>query len=188
MSQTQTETINDTMNEKMKWYMVRCATTKEEKAIQNLRFELEFNKLEKYVEKIVCPKEKQYFMRNDKKVAREKLMFPGYILMKMDLSNAELPRTIKSTNMVVEIMGDTSGPQPLKEHEVSRIFGNIEKSQESQDFFVGENVEIIDGPFKGFNGTIRELTKDKDRVKVDVMVFGSPTPVELKYLQIDKMK
>lgn len=170
--------------QKMKWYMVKCATGKEERAIQNLKFELEFNKLEGYVEEIICPREKQYFMRNEKKISRDKVMFPGYILMKMNIMG-ELPKVIKSTNMVVEIMGNSKGPEALKEHEVERIFGNIEKSNVSTEFFEGETVQIIDGPFKGFKGVISELL-NKEKIKVNVMVFGSPTPIELKYLQIDK--
>ena len=169
----------------MKWYMIKCVTGKEDKAIKNLKFELENNKLDKYVGEIICPREKQYFMRKDKKVSREKVMFPGYFLMKMDLMG-ELPRTIKTTNLVAEIMGNTKGPEAIKEKEVERIFGNVEKSNQTIEFFEGETVRIIDGPFKGFDAVISELNKDKDKVKVNVMVFGSPTPVELRYLQIDK--
>jgi transcriptional antiterminator NusG len=168
-----------------KWYMVRCATGKEEKAIENLKFELKHNNMDKYVKEIVCPKEKQYFMRNKKKIAREKIMFPGYFLINMIMSG-ELPRIIKSTNLVADIMGNDRGAEALKESEVQRIFGNVEKSKEEVEFFVGETVSITDGPFKTFSGKISELNTDKEKVKVDVLVFGVPTPVELSYLQIDK--
>jgi len=178
--------MEKTKVKEMEWYMIKCVTGKEQKAIENLKHELEFNKLDNYVEDMICPKEKQYFMRKEKKISREKVMFPGYFLIKMKLTG-EIPRVIKNTNLVAEIMGNHKGAEPLKKHEVERIFGNIEKSNESMEYFVGENVKIIDGPFKGFNAVIKELNKSKDRIKVEVMVFGSPTPVELKYLQIDKM-
>lgn len=168
------------------WYMVRCATTKEEKAIQKLEVEIEVNNLQKYVDEIVCPKEKKFFMRNNKKVARDKIMFPGYFLMKMKLIG-ELPRVIKRTDLVIEIAGDSGDPTPLREFEVERIFGNVEKSNEVIDFLEGEEVKITSGPFSSFSAIIKSADISKNKVKVEVMVFGQPTPLELSYTEIDKV-
>lgn len=171
--------------EDSKWYMIKCMTNKEVKAIANLRSELEINGLESFVEELIIPKEKQYFMRGDKKVAREKMMFPGFILAKMKMTG-ELPRVIKRTNFIFEIMGNNGTPEALKQSEVDRIFGNEEKSKQEITYFKGEEVLITDGPFKSFEGVIEHINKEKNKVKVSVMIFGNPTPVELSFSQIDK--
>lgn len=168
-----------------KWYMVRVATNKEEKAIKNLKFELDVNNLNRFVGEIVCPKERQFFLRNNKKVERDKIMFPGYILVKMD-PIAEVQKIIKSTNFLVEVMGNDRGPEPIKESEVQRIFGRVEKTNSEIEFLIDEQVDIVDGPFKGFNAVVKELDKSKSRVQVQVMIFGQPNKVDLRYDQIDK--
>ena len=169
------------------WYMVRVATNKEEKAIKNLKFELEMKNLERFVGEIICPKEKQFFLRNGKKVEREKVMFPGYILVRMD-PIAEVERTIKTTNFLIEIMSNDRGPEPIKEKEVQRIFGHVEKTHSEIEFLINESVVIIDGPFNGFNASVKEVDKGKNKVQVEVMVFGQPSKMELRYDQIDKIR
>jgi transcriptional antiterminator NusG len=173
-------------NNEFKWYSVRCATGKEEQAIQNINFSLEFNNLSQYVEDIICPKEKQYYLRKEKKVTRNKVMLPGYILIKM-IPVGEVPRTIESTNLVSGIMGNSKGPEPLKDREVERIFGNIEKSKNEVEFLRGEEVNIIDGPFKTFKGIVKDANKEKNKIKLDVTIFGTLTPLELNYLQVEKI-
>tara|TARA_R110000772_G_scaffold2410_2_gene8471 strand:- start:78592 stop:79182 length:591 start_codon:yes stop_codon:yes gene_type:complete len=169
------------------WYMVRVATNKEVKAIENLKVALEVKNLERFVDEILCPREKQFFLRNNKKIEREKVMFPGYILMKMN-PIAEVERTIKTTNFLIEIMGNDKGPEALRESEVKKIFGHVEKTHTEIEFLVDEPVVIIDGPFKNFNAVVKSIEKSKNRVQVDVMVFGQPNKVDLRYDQIDKMK
>jgi transcriptional antiterminator NusG len=175
------------MENESRWYMVRCATGKEEKAIETLKVELEYSKLDKYVEDLVCPKKKQFILRNDKKIVRKTNLLPGYIMMKAVMT-PELPRLVRTTNLTVEIMSGTPGgkPKPLPEEEVNRIFGNIEKANDesNEEFIVGETVKVVDGPFNSFKGEITELKKGK--VKLDVLVFGKPTSVELNVLQIEK--
>lgn len=190
MSDTQEKGKRPRINRKSldyKWYMVRVATNKEEKAIKNLKFELEVNNLEKYVDEIVCPKERHFFMRNGKKVERNKVMLPGYILVKMD-PISEVERIIKTTNFLVEIMGNDRGPEPLRESEVDRIFGRVEKTHTEVEFLVNETVEVIDGPFKGFKANIKDVDKAKNKVRLDVMIFGQPTSLDLRCDQIDKVK
>lgn len=178
------ETTNKT---KTKWYMIKCVTGKEEKAITNLKNEIEFAGLNDYVEEIFCPKEKQFFLRNKKKITRDKLMFAGYILMKAELTG-ELPRVIKSTNYITQIMGNSKGPEPLKDAEVERIMGDVEKSKFAVEFIEGETVKITDGAFKGFEAVVQDTNIDKERITVEVMIFSTPTPVELNYIQVERAK
>jgi transcriptional antiterminator NusG len=169
------------------WYMVRVATNKEDKAIDNLKHALEVTTLDRFVGEIVCPREKKYFLRNNKKVERESVMFPGYILMNMN-PIAEVSRLIKSTNFAIEIMSNSNGPEAITEAEVQRIFGHVEKSHSEIEFLIDESVTIVDGPFSGFDGVIKDVDKSKNRVQLQVLVFGQPNKVDLRYNQIDKLK
>ena len=175
------------MKEDSKWYMVKCVTGKEEKAIETLNIELEHSNLKRFVEDVICPKKKQFMLRDGKKMVRKANLLPGYIMMKADM-NAELVRLVKTTNLTIEIMSGTPGgsPKPLSEQEVSRIFGNVEKGNDetNDQYIIGETVKVIDGPFNSFKGEITDVKKDK--VKLDVLVFGKPTSVELNILQIEK--
>jgi len=173
-----------------KWYAIRVVSGKEKKALENLRFGLKVNNLTKYVGDILLPMEKEYKIRNGKKITREKLTFPGYILIEAKL-NGELSRLIKRTNFVVEVTGDSKGiPTPLKQKEVDRIIGKIDeniKNDENIPFIVGEVVNIIDGAFSTFKGDIIHIYETKNTLKVNVTIFGRVTPVELSYLQVDKV-
>lgn len=171
----------------MKWYMVRSVNGKEEQAIQNLKSEIALNKLESYVGEVFCPKDRKFYMRNNKKVEREKVMFPGYFVMQANLVG-ELPKVVKQTNLVSQIMGNSMGPEAVPLEDINRIKGNVEKAKEEIKYLIGEEINITDGPFKNFKGTIREINKEKERAVIDVVVFGNPTPVELNYVQIDKVK
>ena len=174
-------------NNDMKWYMVRVATSKEPQAIKNLEFELDVNDSSKFVTDIVIPKETQFYLRGNKKIKREKSMFPGYILMRM-LYNGELKRIIESTNFVIEIMGDKNGATPLTDKEVERIFKKIDENsvENKVEFLIGEKIEIIDGPFSNFTGTVKNIDHNKQLLTVDVMIFNRPTEIELKSLQVKK--
>lgn len=173
-----------------KWYALRVVSGKEKKALENLEFELKMNNLTQYVGQVLLPMEKEYKMKNGKKVSREKLTFPGYLLVEANL-NGELSRLIKRTNLVVEFTGDTKGiPTPLKQKEVDRIVGKIEEVAAKDNdipFIVGETVKIIDGAFTTFNGEIVSIDEGKSTLKVNVTIFGRITPVELSYLQVDKV-
>lgn len=169
----------------MNWYMVRVATNKENKAIENFKNAVEIKGLERFVEEYFFPREKKVFLRNNKKVESEKPMFPGYILVKMN-PIGEIDRLVKETNFLVEIMGNSGTPQALKQSEVDRIFGNVEISKSKIEFIKDEEVVVTDGPFKNFNGIVTSVDGDKQRVTVEVMVFGRSTPLELNFTQIDK--
>ena len=173
--------------ENAKCYALRVVSGKEKKAIENLEFELEMNNLDKFVSNLLLPMEKEFKLRNGKKVAREKLTFPGYLLLEAEL-NGELSRIVKKTNFVIEFIGDKGQPTPLKQKEVDRIIGKIEESADESyiPFVVGEFVNIIDGPFSTFKGEITHIDETKQSLKVNVSIFGRISPVNLSYLQVDK--
>jgi transcriptional antiterminator NusG len=170
-----------------KWYALRVVSGKEKKAIENLEFELKVNNLDRFVSNLLLPMETEFKLRNGKKVSREKLTFPGYLLLEAEL-NGELERTVKRTNFVIEFTGDKGRPTPLKQREIDRIIGKIEDDENREEipFVVGEFVDIIDGPFNTFKGEITHIDEAKQTLKVNVSIFGRVTPVDLSYLQVDK--
>lgn len=172
-----------------KWYAVRVVTGKEKKAKENIERELEFEKLEKYVNNILLPTEKEYKLRNGKKYSREKIVFPGYLYIEANLIG-ELPRLLKKTDCVVNFVLDGRGkPAEVKQTEIDRIMGNIQKSVEGKiPYVVGESVNVIDGPFLNFKGEVTEVNEEKEKLKVIVKIFGRETPIDLNYMQVEKYK
>lgn len=170
-----------------KWYALRIVSGKEKKAVENLEFELNVNNLDRFVSNLLLPMEKEFKLINGKKVSREKLTFPGYLLLEAEL-NGELSRTVKRTNFVIDFVGDKGQPTPLKQKEVDRIIGKIEEAADESyiPFVVGEFVDIIDGPFSTFKGEISEIDEAKQTLKVNVSIFGRISSVSLNYLQVDK--
>lgn len=172
-----------------KWYALRVVSGREKKALDNLESELKINKLTKFVGEILLPVKKEYKIKNGKKVSKDKITFPGYLLIEAVL-NGEISRLIKNTNLVIEFIGDVKGkPTPLKQKEIDRIVGNIKENIKEDDdipYIIGETVNIIDGAFKSFKGEISSIG-DKNTLKVNVIIFGRMTPVELSYLQVDKI-
>jgi len=179
--------MNNRKTENAKWYALRVVSGKEKKAITNLEFELKVNNLDKYISNLLLPTEKEFKLRNGKKVSREKLTFPGYLLMEATL-NEDIETTVKKTNLIIEFIGDKGRPTPLKQAEVERIIGKIEENETSTNvpFFVGEIVKIIDGPFSTFKGEVTHVDEVKENLSVSVSIFGRSTPVNLSYLQVDK--
>jgi transcriptional antiterminator NusG len=159
----------DTQKEKgikFRWYAVRTVAGKEVSAKENIEREIEMNGLGKWVNQVILPREKQYKIKSGKKVTREKNTFPGYLFIELSLVG-EIERTVKNTKNVVGFTGDRANkPIPLKQTEIDRIIGKIEKQEEQLEeipFIVGEKVNVIDGPFNGFDGEV-----DKgDHVNID---------------------
>jgi len=170
-----------------KWYALRVVSGKEKKAIENLEFELDVNDLNKFVENLLLPMEKEFKLKNGKKVSKEKLTFPGYLLLQADL-NGELERIVKRTNFIIEFIGDSGQPTALKQKEVDRIIGKIEETADENyvPYIVGEFVDIVDGPFSTFKGEITEVNEAKKTLKVNVAIFGRVNAVDLSYLQVEK--
>lgn len=173
-----------------KWYSVRTLAGKERAAKENIEREVKMNNIDKWVVDVVLPTEKMYKLRNGKKFSREKLVFPGYLFIELQLIG-EVERIIKNTKFVIGFTGDRkNNPEALKQREIDRIIGRmkIEESGEVEiPFIVGEEIKINDGAFDGFVGSIETIDEDKKMLEVIVKIFGRSTPVKLSYLQVDKV-
>lgn len=176
-----------------KWYVLRVVSGKENKIKEYLDMEINRSKWNEIVTQILVPKEKVYKLRGGKKVIQEKNFWPGYILVEADPSrfSGEIISTINSTTNVIHFLGKDN-PIPIKQHEVNRILGKVDEMQEvgvavNEPFLVGETVKITDGPFNDFNGIVEELDEEKKKLKVVVKIFGRKTPVELNYMQVEKV-
>mgnify|MGYP003333957232 CR=1 FL=1 len=188
-----TENIENSSERKQmkgaKWYALRVVTGKEKKAIEFLESELRINNCERFVNEILLPQEDEMKMRNGKKFKRSRITMPGYLFIECKIIG-EVENTVRRTNMVADWVRDSAGkPEPLKPREMDKILGRIEETKKGEvPFIVGETVRIIDGPFSTFNGTIEHIDENKNHLKVNVMVFGRPTPVDLSFLQVEREK
>ena len=146
-----------------------------------------------YLEDILVPTEKVVQIRNGKKINKEKVYYPGYIMIKADLSG-EIPHIIKSVTNVIGFLGETKGgdPVPLRPAEVNRLLGKVDELELSKEhvaipFTVGESIKVVDGPFNGFTGSIEHVNEEKRKLQVMVKIFGRKTPLELSYMQVEKI-
>ena len=132
-------------------------------------------------------------IRKGKKINKERVFFPGYIMVKANLSG-EVPHVIRSITNVIGFLGETKGgePVPLRSSEVNRMLGKVDELAVQSDnvvipFTLSETVKVIDGPFNGFNGTIEKINEEKRKLEVMVKIFGRKTPLELSYMQVEKI-
>ncbi|MGY6561075.1 MAG: transcription termination/antitermination protein NusG [Luteibaculaceae bacterium] len=175
-----------------KWYVVRAVSGKEKKVKEYI--ELESSRMNsEHIAQVLIPTEKVFQIRNGKKVSKEKSFFPGYVLIEAALEG-EIVHMIKGIPNVIGFLGAEKGgePLPLRENEVNRILGKVDELSDNAEelnipFYVGESVKVVDGPFNTFDGTIEEVDESKKRLKVMVKIFGRKTPVELGYLQVEKL-
>tara|TARA_B100000927_G_scaffold113299_1_gene91595 strand:+ start:236 stop:769 length:534 start_codon:yes stop_codon:yes gene_type:complete len=173
----------------MNWYSLRVMSGRENKVKDSIFRELDFEKdLKANVEEILIPTENIVDIKNGKKTVKEKSLLPGYILVKMTMNN-ETKFFIESIDGVMSFVGPKGSPQPVTEVEMTRYLSVTESDDLSGDdideipFKVGDSVKVIDGPFKEFNGLVQEVN-DRNRIKVNVNIFGRPTPIELSMNQI----
>ncbi len=176
-----------------KWYVIRSVTGQEAKVKQYIMTELDRVGLDSQVEDILVPTEKVIQIRKGKKVQKEKTYFPGYIMIKADISG-EILHIIRSVTNVLGFLGETKGgePVPLRTSEVNRLLGKVDElaisgEQISIPFNIGESVKVIDGPFNGFTGSIDNVNEEKRKLEVMVKIFGRKTPLELSYMQVEKI-
>ena len=175
----------------MKWYSLRVISGIEKSIKENIMYDAEEQKMDNFIGEIFVPYEKVVVMKHNKKKIKEKLFFPGYILINMEL-NSQTRYMIENTNGVISFVGPKKGePVPLRDEEIKRIFGEIERKDGREtvevSFLKGDSVKIINGPFIDFNGVIDEINQDKQKVKVIVSIFGRPTPVELDFFLVETM-
>jgi len=173
----------------MKWYVVRAQSNREKSVSEKLIKEGEKGDLMGKLGRVLAPMEKSFFLKDGKKVMREKILFPGYIFVETN-AIGELKYFIKGLNGAQGFLTNRAGDiQPLSQAEVNSMLGKQEEfeqvvEQKDVPFIVGEEVRVLEGPFATFTGTIEEVNGQK--VKVSVLIFGRKTPVELSISQIDK--
>ena len=176
-----------------KWYVVRAVSGQENKISGYIQSEIERQGLGDYLEDVLVPTEKVVQIRNGKKIQKERTYFPGYIMIKANLGG-EMIHVIRSITNVIGFLGETKGgdPVPLRKSEVNRMLGKLDELAINADdvaipFVLGETVKVVDGPFNGFNGTIEKINEEKRKLEVMVKIFGRRTPLELSYLQVEKI-
>src|ERR671914_630546 len=167
-----------------RWYIVHAYSNFENKVADSIREQAKQRHLEQCFDEILVPKEKVVEVRRGRKVDAERKFFPGYVLVKMDLTD-EAYHLIKNTPKVTGFLGSGSKPMPVSEKEVARIIGAIEEGVERPkptiSFEIGEQVRVTDGPFASFNGSVEQVDEERARLRVTVSIFGRATPVEPEY-------
>ena len=176
-----------------KWYVVRVVTGQEVKIKDYILTELSRVSLDKQIEEMLVPTEKVIQIRKGKKISKEKTYFPGYIMMKADISG-EILHVIKSVSNVLGFLGETKGgePVPLRQTEVNRMLGKVDElaisgEQINIPFTLGESVKVIDGPFNSFHAEIEAIDEQKKKLQLMVKIFGRKTPLELNFMQVEKI-
>ena len=172
------------------WYIIHTYSGFEQKVKESLRQRTEALGMEEVIGDILIPMEEVVEMREGRKVVSSKKFFPGYILVNMEMSD-QAWHVVKNTPKVTGFVGSGTTPTPLSQEEVDRIINQVVVSQEKPKpkfvFKEGEHVRIIDGPFSNFTGSVEEVNADKNTLKVMVTIFGRSTPVELDFLQVEKV-
>lgn len=180
-------------NNVKKWYVVRAVSGQENKVKAYIESETARLGVADYVSQVLVPTEKVVQIKDGKKIAKEKVYFPGYIMVEANLTG-EVPHIIKSIPGVIGFLGETKGgdPVPLRLSEVNRMLGKVDELSVKVDnvaipYSIGETVKVIDGPFNGFNGTIEKVNEEKRKLEVMVKIFGRKTPLELSFMQVEKV-
>ena len=172
------------------WYIVQSYSSFEKKVAIAIKEEATKAKLEDKIEEVLVPTHEVTEVRRGKRVQRKKKYFPGYVLVKMDMDN-QIYHLIKNIKKVSGFLGQKGTPIPVSENEIQKILGQIKDGATNSKFFisfnVGEKVQVIDGPFASFNGLVENVDEEKSRLKVSVMIFGRPTPLELEFSQVEKV-
>lgn len=175
-----------------KWYVLRTVGGKEKKVKEYIDSEISNLGLQEYVTQVLIPTEKVFQVRNGKKISKERIFLPGYILIEAALVG-EIPHILRNITNVIGFLGDTKGgdPTPMRMSEVNRILGKVDELAGKDEeinipYFVGEMVKVTDGPFNGFTGVIEEVNAEKKKLKVMVKIFGRKTPLELSFMQVEK--
>lgn len=173
-----------------RWYVVHVYSGFEQKVADAIWEKAEKKKMKDAFEEILVPTEEVVEVKRGQKVNAEKKFFPGYVMIKMDMSD-DAWHLVKETPRVTGFLGSANKPVPMSEGEAKRMMQQIqdgmEKPRSTITFDIGEQVKVCDGPFNSFNGTVEEVDEDRSRLKVSVSIFGRETPVELEFSQVEKV-
>jgi transcriptional antiterminator NusG len=180
-------------NNVKKWYVVRAVSGQENKVKAYIETEIARLGMGDYVSQVLVPTEKVVTVKEGKKMSKDKVYFPGYVMIEANLVG-EIPHIIKSIPSVIGFLGEIKGgePVPLRLSEVNRMLGKVDELAVNTDtraipFNLGETVKVIDGPFNGFNGTVEKINEEKRKLEVMVKIFGRKTPLELSFMQVEKV-
>ncbi len=192
--------MDTTIQEKeSKWYVLRVVSGKERKVKEYLDKDIVRNGWSNIIKQIFLPVEKVYKVQAGKKVMRERNFYPGYVMIEVadGKLNDDMVQHLSSISNVMHFLTDGKGSKgniiSLRKAEVNKMLGKVDEMGEgggmtmSEPFIVGETIKIIDGPFNDFNGVIEEVIDEKKKLKVQVKIFGRATPVELNYMQVEKI-
>ncbi|CUI26417.1 transcription termination/antitermination protein NusG [Cognatishimia activa] len=172
-----------------RWYSVSVLSNFEKKIAEQIRQSAEESGLQDQIEEVLVPTEEVIEVRRGKKVTTERRFMPGYVLVRMEMSDQGY-HLISSINRVTGFLGPQGRPMPMRDAEVQAILGRVAEGEEAPklmiSFEVGEKVKVNDGPFEGFDGMVEEVDEENQRLKVTVSIFGRETPVELEYTQVSK--
>ena len=173
-----------------RWYIVHAYTNFERKVADAIRERAKQAGLEHLFEAIVVPTEEVIEVRRGRKVQTERKFLPGYVLVKMEMTDPAF-LLIKNTPKVTGFLGADNKAMPISDEEAARILNQVEEGVERPKptitFEIGEQVRVAEGPFASFSGSVEEVDEERARLKVAVSIFGRPTPVELEYNQVEKI-
>jgi transcriptional antiterminator NusG len=173
----------------MRWYSVSVLSNYEKKVMASIKESIAQHDLEDQIKEVLVPTEEVVEVRRGKKVQTERRFRPVYVLVRMEMTDKAY-HMIKDTNRVTGFLGQQGKPMPLRDSEVAVILNQVEEGLEKPrsliSFEIGEQVNVNDGPFEGFLGSVEEVDETNARLKVTVSIFGRATPVELEYTQVQK--
>ena len=172
------------------WYIVQSHSNFENKVAGLIREEAEKAKISEKIEEIIVPTHDVTEVKRGKRIQRKKKYFPGYVLIKSEMDN-DLYHLIKNLKRVSGFLGNKGIPVPVSDNEIEKILGQIKdgvaQPKSGIEYIIGDNVQVIDGPFASFSGMVEDIDEEKSRLKVSVSIFGRPTPVDLEYNQVEKV-
>ena len=173
----------------MRWYSVSVLSNFEKKVAEQIKTAVAEAGLEEEIAEVLVPTEEVIEVRRGKKVTSERRFMPGYVLVRMEMSNRGY-HLISSINRVTGFLGPQGKPMPMRDAEVNQILNRVEEGEAAPRnlirFDIGERVKVTDGPFEGFDGMVEEVDESHNRLKVSVSIFGRSTPVELEFTQVSK--